>query len=114
MTTDNPTNQGAGEIHPSPESSEASSAKVGSAPDTGGITAGRTDKFRQAKIIRFFPQAGYGFVKDSNGKEIYFHLDELRFVGEKRDASYITEGAEVGVDVGRTSRGTRVTRLKIY
>lgn len=72
------------------------------------------DKFRQAKIIKFFPQAGYGFVKDSNGKEIYFHLDELRFVGEKKDASYITEGAQVGVDVGRTSRGVRVTRLKIY
>lgn len=74
----------------------------------------RNDKFRQAKIIKFFPQAGYGFVRDVNGKEIYFHLDELRFVGEKNNRSFVVEGAEVGVDVGRTSRGMRVTRLKIY
>ncbi len=72
------------------------------------------DKFRKAKIIKFLPQAGYGFVRDRAGKEIYFHLDELRFVGEKNDRQYVVEGAEVGVDVGRTSRGVRVTRLKIY
>lgn len=72
------------------------------------------DKFRKAKIIKFFPHAGYGFVRDQNGKEIYFHLDEIRFVGEKNDRKYITEGAPVGIDVGRTSRGLRVTRLKIY
>ena len=72
------------------------------------------DKFRPAKIIKFFPQAGYGFVRDQNGKEIYFHLDELRFIGEKKNRSYVVEGASVGIDVGRTSRGLRVTRLKIY
>ncbi len=72
------------------------------------------DNFRKAKIIKFFPQAGYGFVKDLNGKEIYFHLDELRFAGEKKDRSFVVEGASVGVDVGLTSRGLRVTRLKIY
>ena len=74
----------------------------------------QTDNFRQGKIIKFFPHSGYGFVRDQNGKEIYFHLDELRFVGEKRDRSYVLEGASVGIDVGRTSRGLRVTRLKIY
>ena len=72
------------------------------------------DNFRKAKILKFFPQAGYGFVRDESGKEIYFHLDEIRFVGAKDDRRYVTEGAEVGIDVGRTSRGLRVTRLKIY
>lgn len=74
----------------------------------------QTDKFRHGKIIKFFPQMGYGFIRDQNGKEIYFHLDEVRFVGEKRNRSFVVEGAEVGVDVGRTSRGLRVTHLKIY
>ena len=73
-----------------------------------------SDNFRKATIIKFFPQASYGFVKDLNGKEIYFHLDELRFVGEKKDRSFVLEGASVGVDVSLTSRGLRVIRLKIY
>ncbi len=72
------------------------------------------DKFRQAKVIKFFPQSSYGFVRDQNGKEIYFHLDEIRFVGEKKDRSLVQEGVSVGVDVGRTSRGLRVTWMKIY
>lgn len=76
--------------------------------------ASQDDKFRKGKIIKYFPQSGYGFVRDVNGREIYFHLDELRFVGAKNDRRYVTEGAPVGIDVGRTSRGLRVTRLKIY
>ncbi len=77
-------------------------------------TPGPDDKFRKGKILKFFPQAGYGFIRDLNGKEIYFHLEEIRFVGEKKDRSYVVEGASVGVDVGLTSRGLRVTRMKIY
>ena len=72
------------------------------------------DKLRRAKIIKFFPQSHYGFVKDQNGKEIYFHLDELRFLGEKKDPSFVQEGVSVGVDVGLTSRGLRVTLMKVY
>ena len=72
------------------------------------------DNFRKGTIIKYFPQSGYGFVRDDNHREIYFHLDELRFVGEKNDRRYVTEGAHVGVDVSRTSRGLRVTKLKIY
>lgn len=72
------------------------------------------DTFRKGTIIKYFPQSGYGFVRDEIGKEVYFHLDELRFVGEKNDRRYVMEGAPVGIDVSRTSRGLRVTKLKIY
>lgn len=72
------------------------------------------DKLRHAKIIKFFPQSHYGFVKDQIGKEIYFHLDELRLLGEKKDPSFVQEGVSVGIDVGRTSRGLRVTVMKVY
>lgn len=72
------------------------------------------DKFRHGRILRFFPQSGYGFVKDAQGHDVYFHVDEIRFVGEKRDRTYVNEGAPVGFDVGVTSRGMRVTHLKIY
>ena len=73
-----------------------------------------TDNFRHGKISKFFPQGSYGFVRDEKGKEIYFHLDELRFVGPKSGRAYVVEGVEVGVDVSITSRGMRVTKLKIY
>ncbi|HSA60086.1 MAG TPA: hypothetical protein VLJ37_10425 [bacterium] len=72
------------------------------------------DKFRKGRIIKYFPQAGYGFVRDDMGHEVYFHLDEVRFVGKRNDRRYVSEGAPVGFDVGRTSRGLRVTRLKLY
>lgn len=72
------------------------------------------DKFRKGRIIKFFPHAGYGFVRDLGGKEVYFHLDEIRFLGSKNDRRYVSEGAPVGFDIGRTSRGLRVTLMKIY
>ena len=73
-----------------------------------------TDNFRHGKISKFFPQGSYGFVRDEKGKEIYFHLDEIRILGEKRARSWFKEGNDVGFDVGLTSRGLRVTRLKLY
>lgn len=73
-----------------------------------------TDNYRHGRISKFFPQGSYGFVRDERGKEVYFHLDEIRIVGEKRDRSYFKEGTEVGFDVGLTSRGVRITQLKIY
>ncbi len=74
----------------------------------------KRDTFRKATIVKFFPQSNYGFVKDEHNTEIYFHYDEMRFVGEKRDKSFLVEGRKVGIDIGRTSRGHRVTFMKIY
>jgi hypothetical protein len=51
----------------------------------------KRDTFRKATIVKFFPQSNYGFVKDEHNTEIYFHYDEMRFVGEKRDKSFLVE-----------------------
>lgn len=72
------------------------------------------DYFRKGKVSKYFPHAGYGFIRDGAGHETYFHLDEVRFVGEKKKRGEIKEGMEVGFDVSRTSRGIRATFLKIY
>ncbi|MBI2068388.1 MAG: cold shock domain-containing protein [Deltaproteobacteria bacterium] len=72
------------------------------------------DNFRHGKITKYFPQGGYGFVRDEGGKEVYFHLDEIRLLGEKKDRSLFREGVEIGFDVGLTSRGLRVTRMRLY
>ncbi len=89
-------------------------AEISATPQVAPESASRDDKFRKARIIKFFPQSSYGFVRDEKGHEIYFHLDEVRLAGSKDKRSHVVEGAEVGIDVGRTSRGLRVTTLKIY
>lgn len=71
------------------------------------------EKFPHGKVVRFFPQNRYGFIKDRVGRDVYFNLDELRFVGEK-DRRHLKEGIEVGYDVGWTSHGLHVTKMKIY
>lgn len=71
------------------------------------------DNFSKARIVKFFPQSRYGFIKDKRGKDIYFNIDELRFVGDRGRES-IREGAWVGYDVGWTSHGLHVAKMKIY
>ncbi|MBI4374779.1 MAG: hypothetical protein HY542_07865 [Deltaproteobacteria bacterium] len=73
-----------------------------------------SDNFRHGRVLKFFPQGSYGFVKDEEGREFYFHLDEVRLEGQHRERSGVREGVWVGFDIGLTSRGERVTRLKIY
>ena len=98
---------------PTPPATSSSSQAAG-APQAVEESAKSEDKWRQGKIVKFSPQSGYGFIRDQQGKEVYFHLDEVRFVGAKNDKTWVREGLSVGIDVGRTSRGLRVTRLKIY
>jgi len=38
------------------------------------------DHYIHGKIIKFFPHANYGFIRDTKGKEVYFHLDEVRLL----------------------------------
>jgi cold shock CspA family protein len=52
-------------------------------------------------------------VKNKHGKDVYFNLDEVRFIGEK-DHRQLQEGIEVGYDVGWTSHGLHITKIKIY
>ncbi|MFO1464351.1 MAG: hypothetical protein U1F66_11315 [bacterium] len=71
------------------------------------------EKFPRGRVARFFPQSRYGFIKDRNGRDVYFNLDEVRFVGGK-DHRQLQEGVEVGYDLGWTSHGEHVVKMKIY
>ncbi len=71
------------------------------------------DRFSKGRLVKYFPQSRYGFIKDRRGKDVYFNVDELRFVGEKgREA--LKEGIEVGYDVAWTSKGLHISKIKIY
>lgn len=71
------------------------------------------DKFSKGVIVKFFPQLRYGFIKNRWGRDLYFNLDQLRFVGNKKE-EFLKEGTEVGYDVARTGKGIHVWKVKVY
>ena len=71
------------------------------------------DNFPKGEVLKYFPNQGYGFVKDRVGREVYFNLSEMGFVGFKgRDE--IKEGQVVGYDLSHSGRGLHIKKMKIY
>jgi len=77
------------------------------------VVVDENDNFPKGRISKFFPFQRYGFVQDRNGREIFFNLAELDFVGQKGRES-LKAGSAVGYDVSWTSRGLHVKRMKVY
>lgn len=71
------------------------------------------DNFSKGRVAKYFPYQGYGFILNGRGRELYFNVKELDFVGEKGIAA-LSLNVPVGFDVSQTSHGLHVKRLKIY
>lgn len=71
------------------------------------------DNFPKGRVARYFSHQRYGFIVGRNGREIYFNLSEIDFVGPKSEGD-IQAGLPVGYDVSNTSNGLHVKKLKIY
>lgn len=82
--------------------------------DAEQMIVSEDDLFPKGEIIKFFPGQDYGFVRDQHGRDVYFHLGELDFVGPKNSKQYIKVGAKIGYDLSWTSHGQHVRRIKIY
>lgn len=78
------------------------------------IHVSEDDFFPRGTVVKFFENQDYGFIKDQHGQDIYFHLNELDFVGPKNHRSFLKVGAKIGYDLSWTSHGRHVRRLKIY
>lgn len=72
------------------------------------------DLFPKGEVVSYFPRQGYGYIKDRNGNEVIFKLDEMYLVGPKADKTYLSVGSKVGYDISCTSKGPHVRTLKIY
>lgn len=88
-------------------------------PQTGLAKAQETvvdtnDLFPKGEVVSYFPKQGYGFIKDRNGNEVIFKLEELDLVGPKSDKTCISVGSKVGYDISCTSHGPHVRALKVY
>jgi hypothetical protein len=64
-------------------------------------------------VVRVNYGRGTGLLRTGSGREIRFAVPFVEFVGGRRIHD-LAEGMEVGFDVGWTSRGLRVTKIKVW
>lgn len=62
----------------------------------------------KGKVIRFNKNKGFGFIKTSDNKDVFFHYSELVMEGFKD----IAVDTEVEFDVTETEKGLRASNVK--
>ena len=73
------------------------------------------DRFYQGVIQTITWGNETGVVRSNSGKTFPFVFDYVTLLGAPRhDIRFLFEGMRVGFDVGWTSRGLRVTVIKVY
>jgi cold shock CspA family protein len=75
----------------------------------------RGDLFSHGVVSKIFWSNDSGIIHSDTGKDIPFVFPFVTLLGVPRqDIRYLREGMRVGFDVGRTSKGLRVSVIKIY
>ncbi|MEA2627385.1 MAG: hypothetical protein QOD06_3430 [Candidatus Binatota bacterium] len=72
---------------------------------------GEEERFYRGKIVRLQYGRRTGILRTGNGREVPF-AETLVEILDGRRFEDLVEGMEVGFDVGWTSRGLRVTKIK--
>ncbi len=72
------------------------------------------DLFHHGVITKLFSSNGMGMVRIESGREIPFSFQFVILVGEVQNPQDLKEGQEVGYDLGWTSSGLRITKIKTY
>ena len=85
-----------------------------SAPEKDQGTGEKKDLFHQGVISKLFPSNNMGLVRTESGREIPFSFEFVVLLGEAKKPADLSEGQEVGYDLGWTSKGLRVTTIKTY
>jgi hypothetical protein len=78
-------------------------------PEDPSLPRGR---FYRGIVVRVRYGQGAGLLRTGNGREIPFTVPFVEFL-DGRKIEDLAEGMEVGFDVGWTSRGLRVTKIKL-
>lgn len=76
--------------------------------------AEKRDLFHQGVISKLFPSNNMGLVRAESGREIPFSFEFVVLLGEAKNPADLREGQAVGYDLGWTSKGLRVTKIKVY
>lgn len=78
------------------------------------LASPRGDFYHQGVITKLFPSNNIGVVRTESGRELTFSYDLVILVGEAKSPLELKVGEPVGYDLGWTSNGLRITKLKIY
>ena len=84
------------------------------AQDDQPFKSSRGDFYHQGIITKLFPSNNTGVVRTENGRELTFSYDLVILCGEARSPLELRVGEQVGYDLGWTSSGLRITKLKTY
>jgi hypothetical protein len=68
--------------------------------------------FYRGTVVRVNYGSGSGIIRTGNGREVRFVMPFVEIL-DGRKVYDLTEGMGVGFDLGWTSRGLRVTKIKI-
>lgn len=78
------------------------------------LTSRRGDYYHQGTITKLFPSNNTGVVRTESGRELTFSYELVILFGEAQSPLDLTVGEPVGYDLGWTSSGLRVTKIKTY
>ena len=78
------------------------------------LTSSRGDFYHQGVITKLFPSNSTGVVRTESGRELTFSYELVILVGESKSPFDLKVGEAVGYDLGWTSAGLRVTKIKTY
>jgi hypothetical protein len=85
-----------------------------SAEDKDSLTSSRGDFYHQGTVTKLFPSNNTGVVRTESGRELTFSYELVILCGEVKSPLELKVGAQVGYDLGWTSSGLRITKLKTY
>jgi len=71
------------------------------------------DLFHHGTISKLFPSNNMGVVRTESGREVQFAYDLVVLVGDVQKTADLREGMQVGYDLGWTSKGLRITKIKV-
>lgn len=72
------------------------------------------DYYHHGVIVKLFPSNNMGVVRTENGREVRFSYDLVVLSGEAKTPLDLREGERIGYDLGWTSGGLRITKIKTY
>jgi hypothetical protein len=78
------------------------------------LVSERGDFYHQGVITKLFPSNNTGIVRTESGRELTFSYELVILCGEAKTALDLRVGEPVGYDLGWTSNGLRVTKIKTY
>lgn len=78
------------------------------------LVSPRGDFYHQGVITKLFPSNNTGVVRTESSRELTFSYDLVILVGEAKSPLELRVGEPVGYDLGWTSAGLRITKLKTY